>query len=78
MRFTTYPLRVACRMGRPAGNDTIRGWLGGRGLPDRCQVGLVLPGIVVIMSGFVESSRRSSGEMDEWFKSHAWKACVGS
>lgn len=20
---------------------------------------------------------RSSGEMDEWFKSHAWKACIG-
>jgi hypothetical protein len=20
----------------------------------------------------------NSGEMDEWFKSHAWKACVGS
>jgi hypothetical protein len=50
----------------------------GRGLPDRCQVGLVLPGIVVIMSGFVERTRRPSGEMDEWFKSHAWKACVGS
>ena len=21
---------------------------------------------------------RHPGEMDEWFKSHAWKACVGS
>jgi hypothetical protein len=30
------------------------------------------------MSGFVERTRRPSGEMDEWFKSHAWKACVGS
>jgi hypothetical protein len=30
------------------------------------------------MSGFVERARRPSGEMDEWFKSHAWKACVGS
>lgn len=22
--------------------------------------------------------RENAGEMDEWFKSHAWKACIGS
>ncbi len=32
-----------------------------------------------IISGFAKSTQRTeSGEMDEWFKSHAWKACIGS
>jgi hypothetical protein len=38
---------------------------------------LVLLGILAIIDGFADM-RTPSGEMDEWFKSHAWKACVGS
>jgi hypothetical protein len=45
--------------------------------PLACHALLVLPGILAIIGGFVET-RRPSGEMDEWFKSHAWKACIGS
>ena len=30
---------------------------------------LLRPKICAMIAGF--------GEMDEWFKSHAWKACVG-
>ena len=71
--------RQVAKGGRlPVGNDAIRRRRWESSLSRRCQVGLVLPGIVVIMSGFVECTRRPSGEMDEWFKSHAWKACVGS
>lgn len=37
-------------------------------------------GFFVIIAGFAKKhySEVESGEMDEWFKSHAWKACVGS
>ncbi len=37
---------------------------------------LELPRIVAIIGGFVKA--KIAGEMDEWFKSHAWKACIGS
>jgi hypothetical protein len=40
---------------------------------------LVLLGILDIIGGFADVAVRDpSGEMDEWFKSHAWKACIGS
>jgi hypothetical protein len=29
------------------------------------------------MSEIACYNRRLRGEVDEWFKSHAWKACVG-
>jgi hypothetical protein len=28
--------------------------------------------------GHESKQQQPAGEMDEWFKSHAWKACVGS
>jgi hypothetical protein len=36
---------------------------------------LELPRIVAIIGGFARA--KDAGEMDEWFKSHAWKACIG-
>jgi hypothetical protein len=51
-----------------------------RGAIDRgAHLTLVLPGILAIIGGFASSWLvNPSGEMDEWFKSHAWKACIGS
>jgi hypothetical protein len=39
-------------------------------------ISLVLPRILAIICGSVKAEH--AGEMDEWFKSHAWKACIGS
>jgi hypothetical protein len=36
----------------------------------------VLEGMLAIICGFVKA--KEAGEMDEWLKSHAWKACIGS
>jgi hypothetical protein len=49
-----------------------------RGILLRERVGflLELSRIVAIIGGFAKAMH--AGEMDEWFKSHAWKACVGS
>ena len=53
--------------------SAIRQWAPGA---EEGGIVLELPRIVAIIGGFAKCEH--AGEMDEWFKSHAWKACVGS
>ena len=52
--------------------------LGGIFLPV-CQSGK-LAGFAILrrLASSTTRCQDNLGEMDEWFKSHAWKACVGS
>ena len=43
----------------------------------RGEIKLVVWGMLAIIRGFSERGR-NAGEVDEWLKSHAWKACIGS
>ena len=38
---------------------------------------MVLSGMFAIICGFVKAKEVNTGEMAEWLKAHAWKACVG-
>ena len=61
----------------PAPRTTIHGFAGGRALDLRRQVASPTAGkIVASDQSLIQSTTVAHGEMAEWFKAHAWKACL--